>query len=213
MDLIWFRDSLAYYSGIPFIRPPPDKEWQGINVLIESDNTASIAYIKKRCGTRNNAMPMLSRTIWEWALRKEIHLLATHRPGVRNVEADRESRVLSRECAEWSLDSRTASCVLAHFGKPEVDLFASRLNNKLPRYYALNFDRCAARIDCFAQSWSGIFGYSVQLDRTSYSEDNPRRRQSDSDHSSMEVTELVSSRCQAFPQTPGTPAVSSAPSG
>ncbi|KIH69302.1 hypothetical protein ANCDUO_00359 [Ancylostoma duodenale] len=108
--------------AIFFVSKSFGRKCQGINVFIESDSTSAIAYIKKCGETRNNAMSMLSRTIWEWAPRKEIHL-ATHRPGVTNVEADRESRVLSRGCAEWSLDS-------------------------------------AARIDCFAQSSSGIFGYA-----------------------------------------------------
>ncbi|KIH65953.1 hypothetical protein ANCDUO_03724 [Ancylostoma duodenale] len=78
------------------------RKWQGIDALIKSDKTSAIAYIKKRGGTRKNAMSMLPRTIWEWALRKEIHLLATHKPGVRNVEAQQGSTVSLRASPESS---------------------------------------------------------------------------------------------------------------
>ncbi|KHJ94801.1 reverse transcriptase [Oesophagostomum dentatum] len=156
LDHINLLELKAIYFGLKSF----GKKWRDTTVLIESDNTAAIAYVKKRGGTKSKHMSTVAKQIWEWTLGKNIRLLVTHRPGIQNREADKESRTFTREHAEWSLDPQTALTVFTHFGKPEVDLFASRLNAKLPHYYSLNYDPGAERIDSFAQNWSGIFGYA-----------------------------------------------------
>ena len=62
-------------------------------------------------------------------------------PGSRNVEADEESRIDTREI-EWKLDPVVFKVVQAKLGVCDnVDLFASRLSNQLDRYVA---SRCMA---------------------------------------------------------------------
>lgn len=88
-------------------------------------------------------------------------LFITHVPGINNVIADHESRNF-RECSEWSLCPKIAKFIFEIFGTPEIDLFANRLNNKLPRYYFFSTpkDPYSEAVDGFARSWSGLFAYA-----------------------------------------------------
>ena len=70
--------------------------------------------------------------IWEWCSRRNIWISSSHIPGSKNVEADKESR--NNDSTEWSL-SMTVYNDLAEIGGPfQIDLFASRLNFKIPDY-------------------------------------------------------------------------------
>ncbi|WKY01137.1 hypothetical protein Q1695_015273 [Nippostrongylus brasiliensis] len=134
--------------------------WRDINVLLELDNTTAIAYLKRCGGTTNETLSELAKDIWDWCTERRIRLLPTHRPGIENSEADRESRSFGREVAEWSLNSQVVEKMFAYYGRPSVDLFASRLNHKLPSYFSLNPDPGATKVDAFAQSWWGTFGFA-----------------------------------------------------
>ena len=70
--------------------------------------------------------------IWDWALTRNNWISASHIPGKLNVEADKESRDnITR--TEWMLSFYTFNSILNQLNfVPEVDLFASRINNKLP---------------------------------------------------------------------------------
>lgn len=57
-----------------------------------------------------------------------IWLTVNHVPGAKNVIADELSRKLPMD-TEWSLDYHVFHEICSMFGKPNVDLFASRLNN------------------------------------------------------------------------------------
>lgn len=62
-------------------------------------------------------------------------LTVAHIPGTaENVIADQESRKIRSE-TEWALDSRTFQMAVKECGfTPNIDLFASRLNNKCRKY-------------------------------------------------------------------------------
>ena len=72
--------------------------------------------------------------------------------GKENVKADALSREFNLNL-EWSLNDDSFYYLCTLFGQPEIDLFASRLNKKLPRYYSLNPDPYAIGIDAFAYKW------------------------------------------------------------
>lgn len=71
-----------------------------------------------------------------------------HVPGVKNVIADELSKKLSMN-TEWSLDYHVFHDICSMFGKPNIDLFASRLNNKLPKYVSFLPDATSCAIDAF----------------------------------------------------------------
>ena len=50
-------------------------------------------------------------------------------PSRENTDADRESRV-ENNTIEWQLADSAFKVILKKFGKPEIDLFASRISAK-----------------------------------------------------------------------------------
>ena len=99
-------------------------------------------------------MHVMTRKIWVWALERNIWLSAAHIPGKENVEADLESRYSPSSKSEWSLKDEFFQIIMCKFGTCEIDLFASRLNNKLDRYVFFIPDPGAEVIDAFSYDWS-----------------------------------------------------------
>ena len=56
---------------------------------------------------------------------------------------------------EWQLNPTIFEQACERFGRPEMDLFASRLNGLIKPYCAWQPDPEAAIIDAFAISWGG----------------------------------------------------------
>lgn len=61
---------------------------------------------------------------------------------------------------EWMLDQKIFNDIIARYGTPDIDLFASRLNHQLPRYVAWEPDPGAEAIDAFSIDWGGMFFYA-----------------------------------------------------
>ena len=59
-------------------------------------------------------------------------MTAVHLPGSTNVEGDAASRTHRK--LEWKLDPNIFQAVIAKFGRCDVGLFASRVNNQLDKY-------------------------------------------------------------------------------
>ncbi len=93
-----------------------------------------------------------------WAIDHNITLCAGHVPGKKNVLADKESRTHNYDI-EWSLKTNWFNWIVKQFGKPDVDLFASRINKRLDFYVAWRPDPNAMCIDAFAMPWTDIYGY------------------------------------------------------
>lgn len=80
------------------------------------------------------SLVMISPETYGFGVRTETSgLHPTHIPGVENIEADSASRVFN-DRTEWKLDQQVLSDIFSLFGKPDLDLFASRLNRQLTRY-------------------------------------------------------------------------------
>ena len=72
----------------------------------------------------------LTKEIWEWSLPQGSWISAAHIPGKENTVADNESRKASGP-AEWKLDPKSLRTALDDLQfHPEIDLFASKVNNK-----------------------------------------------------------------------------------
>jgi hypothetical protein len=112
--------------------------------------------LNKRGGTSRD-LNDLNREFWLYALERELTVVAVHLPGIANEVVDEESRHF-RESAEWSLCPLVAQDIFSKLGEPEVDLFASCLNHKLPKYFSYSPDPFAAAVNSMSQNWSGTFG-------------------------------------------------------
>lgn len=89
-------------------------------------------------------------------MERHIYLSAAHVPGKDNCEADAESRT-ENDDTEWSLNANIFNTIHETFPGLTVDLFASRLNNKLPKYVSGKPDPNAFAIDAFSLTWDNNF--------------------------------------------------------
>jgi hypothetical protein len=74
------------------------------------------------------------------------------------VGADHESRSHAGD-TEWELNAEVFQTLVEQYGLPELDLFASRLNNKVSKYVSWKPDPYAVHIDAFTMSWNGLYMY------------------------------------------------------
>ena len=128
------------------------------HIRLEIDNTTAVSYINAQGGVVSEKCNQIAVEIWQWAIDRDIWLSATHIPGKLNKEADQASRVFN-DRTEWMLNPKVFSDVSAILGRPDIDLFASRLNKQLNLFVSWHPDPEASHIDAFTLSWAGKFNY------------------------------------------------------
>ena len=77
-----------------------------------------------------------------------------------NILADRLSRLSKPISTEWSLDQTICNSILSMTGFPNIDLFATHLNKKLPIYVSPIPDEKALAIDAMSMNWNGMHAYA-----------------------------------------------------
>ena len=123
-------------------------------VMISTGNTAGVSYINKQGGTYS---PNLCVEVWEilhWCLEHDIVTRIRHIPGKFNILADRLSRLDRPLKTEWALDQSVANFIFQMLNYPNVDLFATRFNHKLPLYVSPVPDSHALAIDALSMNMS-----------------------------------------------------------
>ena len=72
----------------------------------------------------------------------------------REHEWLQDADYLSRcELDDWSIDKECQEFIFEKFGKPAIDLFASRHNKITDKYYSKQFEEEAEAVDAFSQYW------------------------------------------------------------
>jgi hypothetical protein len=122
-------------------------------LLLRVDNTTAVAYLNHQGGTRSLRLSMAAQRIWELALDNGMYLEAVHIPGVDNVEADAASRAGPRP-HEWRLNPTIFQSLQRQLGHFSVDLFATRANTQLPRFFSWHWDPAATALDALQQPWT-----------------------------------------------------------
>ncbi|MES9881024.1 MAG: reverse transcriptase domain-containing protein [Sedimenticola sp.] len=133
------------------------KDKENVHVRVYMDNTTSCAYINK-LGGRKQVLDELAREIWFWCIERHIHLSAAHVPGIVNTEADELSRKFNDDL-EWSLSDIVFTAIYKLYPDMSVDLFASRLNNKLIKYVSRRLEPNAIAVDAFSLTWEDELYY------------------------------------------------------
>lgn len=128
------------------------------HIRIRTDSTTALAYVKNMGGTKSEPCMHITKQIWEWAQLNDCWLSITHIPGVLNILADLRSRCF-RQQVEWSLAPFIFENLCENFGMPDVDLFASRLNNKLQTYVSWEPDPDSWKTDAFSFAWTEHYFY------------------------------------------------------
>jgi ribonuclease HI len=133
---------------------------QGKIVLIRSDNSTVVTYINRQGGTKSPSLCMMTWKLLCWCLDHQITLKAVHIPGRLNLLADSLSRRMSVLPTEWQLNQCVADRLFDHWGKPNIDLFATKKNAKMTTYVSPIPDPSAFATDALAISWGRMYAYA-----------------------------------------------------
>ena len=133
-------------------------QYHDLHILLRVENTTSVSYINKMGGTHSHICNVAARSIWDWAIERNIWLSAAFIPGCQNVVADFHSRSF-KDNTEWSLNYQFFHKLVACFHTPDIDLFASQMNAKLPKYVPWKPDPDAFSIDAFSLPWGSLDFY------------------------------------------------------
>ena len=98
-----------------------------------SDNMTAVTYINAIGGVQSKECNLIAKRIWLWAIDRRNWLSAAHKPGQLNITADKLSRHFE-DSIEWQLNPPLFDQFCSSFGNPQVDIFASRVNNLVPVY-------------------------------------------------------------------------------
>jgi hypothetical protein len=127
-------------------------------VLIRSDNTTTVSYILHMGGSKSDICNIITKQIWSWCIQRQIWITCEYLPGIFNVDADWESRHVN-DRTEWSLDQNIFQKIIKMFGKPDIDLFASRLNKKLDKFVSWRPQPGSEHVNAFSISWKDFYAY------------------------------------------------------
>ena len=129
-------------------------------VLVATDNTTVVAYINKEGGMRSGPLCALLWRILTWCSQRQVTLKARHIPGRLNVIADKLSRLNQTIQTEWSLLPDIFQDLCRKWHRPQIDLFATRFNNKLPLFVSPVPDTLAVAVDALTLSWEDLDAYA-----------------------------------------------------
>ena len=90
-------------------------------------------------------------------------LKARHIPGRQNVIADKLSRIGQTIQTEWSLLPEVFQAICSEWHRPQIDLFATRFNNKLPLFVSPVPDPQATTVDALSLPWEDLDAYAFPL--------------------------------------------------
>ena len=147
-NAINYLETLAAGFGLKSLCSPV----HDAHILLRLDNTTAVAYLNNMGGVKSKDCDQAARDIWRWCMERNIWITAAHLPGRDNTEADERSRKFN-DRNEWMLDKGIFKKISSKFGSPEIDLFASRLNNQLKRYVTWLPDPNAESVDAFTLDW------------------------------------------------------------
>ena len=127
-------------------------------VLVATDNTTVVSYINKEGGMRSGTLCALLWRILTWCTRNQVTLKARHIPGQLN--ADKLSRLGQIIQTEWSLLQEVFQTICSRWHRPQIDLFATRFNNKLPQFVSPVPDSLAVAVDALSLQWEDLDAYA-----------------------------------------------------
>ena len=129
-------------------------------VMISTNNITVVSYINKQGGTHS---PNLCLEVWEilhWSLEHDTVFRICHIPGKFSILADRLSRLDRPRKTEWSLDQSVANSIFQMLNFPNVHLFVTRFNHKLPLCVSPVPDNQALGIDALSMNWNFLHAYA-----------------------------------------------------
>ena len=133
---------------------------RGENILVSTDNSTVVAYINHQGGTRSLSLWNETLELFVFLMHKGLSLRAVHIPGHMNVIADQLSRAGQTLPTEWSLHPEVVRDLFRQWGKPHVDLFATRYNHKCDLFVSPVPDPLALATDALSFDWDHLWAYA-----------------------------------------------------
>ena len=109
-------------------------------------------------GTQSKTLSNLAIELWNYALNRNLISSAIHIPGKLNVLAVHKSRIF-KDFIEWILNPSIFMAVVARLGRPDIDLFASRVNHQIPEFVSWRPVPYAVATDAFNLMWNYHLSY------------------------------------------------------
>ena len=139
------------------------KQLKNTHIHIRTDNTTALASVNHMGTSHSNKCNFLAKQIWEWCVNRAIWLSVAHIPRKHNVIADKESRRELRQ-SEWMINKEMLKDSLKKLNfKPDIDLFASRINKQYKKYESYRPDPDAIAINAFSLDWANLKFYAFPL--------------------------------------------------
>ena len=101
---------------------------------------------------------MLCYVMLCYALNTNLIISAIHILGKLSVPADHKSRIF-KDSIEWMLSPSIFKGVVARLGRPDTDLFASRVNHQIPEFVSWRPEQNAVATDAFNLTWNYHLSY------------------------------------------------------
>ena len=117
-----------------------------------------MSHINKIGVTRSQTLSNLAVELWNYALNRNLIISAIHIPGKLNVLADHKSRIF-KDSIEWMLKPNIFMGEVARLVRPDIDLFASRVNHQIPEFVSWRPEPNAMAIDAFNLTWNYHLSY------------------------------------------------------
>ena len=129
-------------------------------IMISTDNTTVVSYINKQGGTHS---PNLCVEVWKilnWCLEQDIVIRVRHIP--RQIQHSCRPPLKTRQTYQVRMGSGStvANSVFQMLNFPNVDLFATRFNHRLPLYVSPVQDYKALAIDALSMDWNHLHAYA-----------------------------------------------------
>ena len=147
-NIIAVKELFAIYYGLRSF----SSHFLGSHVLVRSDNVGAVAYVRDMGGMKNVVMDHIAKQIWEFAQEHGFWISISFISGHDNYDADFTSRILSSR-TEWTLHQSLFHKLTQIFFQPDIDLFASCLNARVPKYISWIPDPYCFEVDAFSIAW------------------------------------------------------------
>ena len=148
-------EMLAVRNSLTAFRTP----LAGLTEQLMSDNATVVSYLSKEGGTVSVSLYWQAREVLLIARELNIFLLVKHNPGDRNALADLLSRKDKVVYTEWTLVQSVVGTIFNIWDKPNVYLFNTLLNNRLPVFVSPMADHLAVDVDAMSITWRGMYAY------------------------------------------------------
>ena len=122
--------------------------------------TTVVSYINKEDGMTLGSLCALLWRLLSWCHPRGIVLRERHIPGRLNVIAYKLSRHKQVIQTESSLSQQVFNLLCSRWVQPQVDLFATQFNHKLPKFVSPVPDQTAWAVDALSLPWENLDVYA-----------------------------------------------------